>query len=87
MGDLVIELAQPTEPSSAIASDLDHHQSLYAVTFQVRDLNAARQYLETKAVAFSHEDATTLVTDPDTTHGAVFGFTTWDIPNDARKAY
>jgi catechol 2,3-dioxygenase-like lactoylglutathione lyase family enzyme len=88
VGDLVIELAQPLEASSAMAQDLEsHNQNLYAVSFQVRDLDAAKSYLESKSIAFSLQDETTLVTDPATTHGAVFGFTTWDIPNDARPAY
>jgi catechol 2,3-dioxygenase-like lactoylglutathione lyase family enzyme len=85
LGDLVVELAQPVGSDSPIAADMErHHQSLYAVTFQVRELEAARRYLESKAVTFTHEDGNTLLTDPTTTHGVVFGFTTWEIPNDLR---
>jgi catechol 2,3-dioxygenase-like lactoylglutathione lyase family enzyme len=85
VGDLVIELAQPQSKSSAIAKDLDaNNQGLYAVTLQVKDLTAASEYLEAKGVRFSDGDAQTILTDPSTTQGVVFGFTTWDIPNDAR---
>jgi catechol 2,3-dioxygenase-like lactoylglutathione lyase family enzyme len=88
VGDLVVELAQPIEPASAIATDMElHNQSLYAVTLQVRDLAAARQYLESKGIAIADHDETTLLTDPLTTHGAVFGFTTWEIPNDQRTRH
>ncbi|HEY3942163.1 MAG TPA: VOC family protein [Acidimicrobiales bacterium] len=85
VGDLVVELAQPIEPDSTLAKDMEaHQQSLYAVTLQVRDLPAARRYLESKGIAIAESDDSTLLTDPSTTHGAVFGFTTWQIPNDAR---
>jgi catechol 2,3-dioxygenase-like lactoylglutathione lyase family enzyme len=88
VGDLVIELGEPLEPSSAIAKDMElHHESLYAVTLQVRDLEVARRYLKAKGVAFAEQDENTLLTDPSTTHGAVFGFTTWDIPNDQREKH
>ena len=88
VGDLVVELAQPLGSDSIIADDMErHHQSLYAVTFQVRDLEAARQHLEKKGIAFSLRDENTLLTDPTTTHGAVFGFTTWKIPNDLRPRH
>jgi catechol 2,3-dioxygenase-like lactoylglutathione lyase family enzyme len=88
VGDLVIELGEPLEPASAIAKDMElHHESLYAVTLQVRDLEVARRYLKAKGVAFAEQDENTLLTDPSTTHGAVFGFTTWDIPNDLREKH
>jgi catechol 2,3-dioxygenase-like lactoylglutathione lyase family enzyme len=88
VGDLVIELAQPQSGSSAIAKDLDaNNQGVYAVTLQVKDLTAASEYLEGKGIRFSDGDARTLLSDPATTHGVVFGFTTWSIPNDARPSF
>ena len=50
-------------------------------------LGPTREYLEGKGIRFSDGDARTLLSDPETTHGVVFGFTTWSIPNDARPSF
>jgi hypothetical protein len=82
VGDLVVEMAQPLEPTSAIARDMaENHQSLYAATLRVHDLGAARDHLLSKGIAFSDDDGTTVLSDPATTHGVVWGFTTWDVPH------
>jgi catechol 2,3-dioxygenase-like lactoylglutathione lyase family enzyme len=86
--DLIVELAEPLDSSSAIATDMEqHHQSLYAVSFRVRDLEAAARYLQTKGIKPRDRDSSTLFTDPATTHGAVYGFTTWDVPDDPRRPW
>ncbi len=83
--DLVVELASPVDPESIVAEDLArHHGGLFAVTFKVKDLAAARQHLVAKGVGVALEDEATLLTDPSTTHGVVLGFTTWSIPGDTR---
>jgi hypothetical protein len=83
--DLMVELAQPLDSSSPIAEDLDrHHESIYSVSYKVRDLAGAKEYLERKGVKFSSDDGTTLVSDPATTQGCVMTFTTWSIPGDPR---
>lgn len=83
--DLMIELAEPRDESSPIARDLDdHHESIYSLTYKVRDVGEVRGYLAAKGVTFSSNDSTTLVTDPATSQGAVMGFTTWTIPGDPR---
>ncbi|MGE0795117.1 MAG: VOC family protein [Acidimicrobiia bacterium] len=83
--DLVVELARPLDDSSAIAADLAANgESLYAVTFKVADLASAEEHLHRKGVGLAHADGTTLLTDPASSHGVVFGFTTWSIPNDPR---
>jgi hypothetical protein len=83
--DLVIEFAQPLEDSSPVAKDIvSHHESIYSVTYKVRDLAQAEEYLSRKGVAFTYNDGTTLVSDPATTHGCVMVFSTWAIPGDTR---
>jgi hypothetical protein len=83
--DLMVELAEPLDDSSPIAADMArYNQSLYCVTYKVRDLQEAREYLARKGVTFSLNDGTTLVTDPASSHGAVMAFTTWGIPGDTR---
>jgi catechol 2,3-dioxygenase-like lactoylglutathione lyase family enzyme len=83
--DLVIELAQPAG-DGPLKADMDRFRSgIYAVAFKVRDLDDARRYLERKGVKVSWSDEpVAFVTDPETTHGVVMGFTTWDVPGDPR---
>jgi catechol 2,3-dioxygenase-like lactoylglutathione lyase family enzyme len=86
--DLVLEMAEPLDASAAIAADMDvYGESLYSITFLVADLDDAERYLKGKGVEFVDRDATTLVADRATTHGAQFSFTTWEIPNDPRPAW
>ena len=61
------------------------HQSLYSITFKVRDLRDAEQYLESKGVKFTLADDTILVTDADTTNGCIMAFTTSEVPGDPRS--
>ena len=51
------------------------------------DLAGAEAYLRSKQITTAASDGTTLHADPSTTHGALFGFTTADIPNDERPAW
>jgi hypothetical protein len=82
--DTVVELAQPMGEGPLQADMVRFHHSLYSLTFKVRNLGEARSYLESKSVKFAAGDATTLVTNPDTTQGCVMGFTTSEIPRDPR---
>jgi hypothetical protein len=83
--DLMVELAQPMEDSSPMAQDLEqHHEGLYSLSYKVRDLDQAEEYLTHKGVKAIMNDGTTLVTDPATTFGCVMRFTTWNIPGDPR---
>jgi catechol 2,3-dioxygenase-like lactoylglutathione lyase family enzyme len=83
--DLMVEFAQPVDDSSPIAADLErYHESIYAVTYKVRDLGQAEEYLSKKGVKFASNDGTTMVSDPSTTQGCIMAFTTWGIPGDPR---
>jgi hypothetical protein len=83
--DTVVELAEPTGDGPLQADMAGFHQSLYALTFKVRDLGDAEQHLTAKGVKFAGAgDEATLVSDPSTTQGCVMGFTTWAIPGDPR---
>jgi hypothetical protein len=86
--DLVIELATPLEETSAIGADLvSNGEGIYAVSYQVKDLEATERYLDSKGVKASVNDGTTLLTDPATSRGVVMGFTTLEIPNDPRPRW
>ena len=79
--DLVIEFAQPLEASSPVAQDIERsHEGIYSVSYKVRDLAQAEEYLARKGVAFIYNDGTTLVTDRETSQGCVMSFTTWAVP-------
>jgi len=82
--DLVVELAEPLGPGP-LQDDMDRfHHGIYAVTFKVRDLDDARRHLERKNVKMNWSGPTAFATDPESTHGVVMGFTTWELPDDPR---
>jgi catechol 2,3-dioxygenase-like lactoylglutathione lyase family enzyme len=83
--DTVVELAQPVGEGPLQADMARFHESLYSVTFKVRDDEDAEEHLMAKGVTFVRGgDGMTLVSEPATTQGCVMGFTTWSIPGDPR---
>jgi catechol 2,3-dioxygenase-like lactoylglutathione lyase family enzyme len=86
--DDVVELAEPLESGTPIADYVDvHHHGLFSVSLQVEDLAAAARYLASKGIAPQSVDAETFLSDPATTHGVHWAFTTAEIPNDTRAAW
>jgi catechol 2,3-dioxygenase-like lactoylglutathione lyase family enzyme len=86
--DLVLELAEPLGAGGPVAADMEENgESLYSITFRVADLDAAARFLKEQKVGVVDSDGETLMADPATTHGARFGFTTYDIPGDRRPAW
>lgn len=84
--DDVVELAEPLESGTPIADYLDvNHHGMFAVWLQVEDLAGAARYLKSKGVEARVEDGVTFLSDPATTHGVHWGFTTAEIPNDSRQ--
>lgn len=85
MGDTVIQLSTPTRDGTIAAADMEASGEIaHAATFRVRDLDTVQAYFESKGIVTADRDATTLITDPATTHGAVFRWTTWDVPGGPR---
>lgn len=82
--DLIIELAEPVDGGPLREDMVKFHHGLYSVTYKVRDLDAAGEHLARKGVKTTSFDGRFLITDPETTHGCVMGFTTWEIPGDPR---
>jgi hypothetical protein len=86
--DDVVELAEPLESGTPVADYLDvNHHGLFSVSLQVEDLAAATRYLTAKGIEARIEDSETFVSDPATTHGVHWGFTTAAIPRDSRPAW
>jgi catechol 2,3-dioxygenase-like lactoylglutathione lyase family enzyme len=86
--DIVVEIAEPLESGTAIADWVEtHHHGMFAVTLQVEDLGAAERYLTSKGIAPGLQDGTTYVSDPATTFGVHWGFTTDEIKGDTRAIW
>ncbi|MGE0136937.1 MAG: VOC family protein [Ilumatobacteraceae bacterium] len=77
----VLELAQPIEDGPA-RSDLDTCglPILHTVNFVVNDLARAREHIQSVGMTVETGTASLIVTDPSTTAGARFGFTSSSEP-------
>jgi catechol 2,3-dioxygenase-like lactoylglutathione lyase family enzyme len=72
----VVEVAQPLEATSAAATDLEKNgEILHALTFQVGDLGAAADYLESKAMRVDRPAPHALTVNPEDTAGLLVRFT------------
>jgi catechol 2,3-dioxygenase-like lactoylglutathione lyase family enzyme len=84
--DDIVELAEPLESGTPIADYLDENRhGLFSVSLQVEDLGDAARYLRSKDIEARLESEKTFVSDPATTHGVHWAFTTAEIPNDSRS--
>jgi catechol 2,3-dioxygenase-like lactoylglutathione lyase family enzyme len=81
----VVELATPAREGTIAADDQAASGEIHhAAAFKVVDLDRAEQYLTSKGIKVVERDDTTLLTDPATTHGVPFRWTTWSVPGDPR---
>jgi len=82
--DSVIELAQPLAQDSPEAAELAHcGEMLHAVTFRVRDLDAAEAHLD-KCRLSTCRTRHELEIEPSQAMGAVYRFSDRDLPGDPR---
>ena len=83
--DTVVDLAHPLRPGSMLGRDLAAHGELpHAMTWKVRDLEAAERHVEKAGVGISSRGGDTLTLDPADTFGAILAFTDRSIPGDPR---
>jgi catechol 2,3-dioxygenase-like lactoylglutathione lyase family enzyme len=81
----VVELARPARDDTIAARDHAANGEIHhAVAFKVTDLGRAEEYLTGKGIKVLDRDDRTLITDPATTHGVPFRWTTWVVPGDPR---
>ena len=81
MGTTVLELATPVRDGTLAADDVAANGEIHhAAAFRVRDLDQAEKYLQSKGIGSLARDETTLLTQPATTHGVPFRWTTAGIP-------
>jgi catechol 2,3-dioxygenase-like lactoylglutathione lyase family enzyme len=83
----IVELAVPLEADTLAGRDLSKNgEIMHSVAFQVADIDNAERHLTSKGVRIAGRDDTTLLTDPETTFGAPFRFTTASVAGDPREA-
>lgn len=86
IGDTVVQLSTPTRDDTIAAADFATNGEMHhAAAFRVLDLDATQEYLESHGIGIAGRNDDTLVTDPATTHGVVFRWTTWDVPGGPRN--
>jgi len=86
VGDTVVQLSTPTVDGTLAAQDLEANGSIHhAAAYRVLDLDRTADYLASHGITVASRDDQTLLTDPATTHGVPFRWTTWDVPGGPRE--
>ncbi|MEU6644416.1 VOC family protein [Saccharomonospora sp. NPDC046836] len=85
VGDTVVQLSTPNTDGTIAARDMAANNEIHhAAAFRVGGLDATEAYLTSKGITTLARDERTLLTDPATTHGVPFRWTTWDVPGSPR---
>lgn len=85
LGDTVVQLSKPNTDGTIAALDMEKSgECHHAAAFKVLDLDDTKEYFDSKGIATIARDDHTLITDPATTHGVPFRWTTWDVPGGPR---
>jgi catechol 2,3-dioxygenase-like lactoylglutathione lyase family enzyme len=83
--DTMVELLEPGRADSRWGRELAVNGELpNAITFLVRDLDAAERHVEKVGASISSREGDSFTADPGDTFGAVLTFTTRRIPGDPR---
>jgi catechol 2,3-dioxygenase-like lactoylglutathione lyase family enzyme len=83
--DTVIEIAQPLNNDSAEAHDLEKNgEGVHALTFKVRNLQKAMEFLRERQQKPAAEADGSVVLGADQAFGMVVGFTEKPLPGDSR---
>jgi hypothetical protein len=81
----VVELAQPLDDTSRLATDLSEHGELpHSVTFLVSDLEAVERHAQKLGVGVIERGGSTVTLDPADCFGALWSFTNEALPGDPR---
>jgi hypothetical protein len=86
LADSILEYAVPDAGTAAHAdwANDDRADTYHAITWKVADLERARHHLEAQGVCIQMRSDDTIVTDPTTSLGIPWGFTTSQTPGDTR---
>lgn len=87
LADSLLEYAIPDvgTPAHADWSHDDPNDTYHSITWKVADLERAEHHLEAQEVRIQARSEDTIVTDPATSLGVPWGFTTALIPGDPRR--
>lgn len=86
VGDAVLQYATPDPGSAAYQDFAAHgpHDVYHAVTWKVTDLDRAERHLRSVGVHIQKRSSDTIITEPSTSLGIPWGFTTADGPAGTR---
>jgi hypothetical protein len=86
LGDGVFECAvrRPGRPMISGFTNPEPYDTYHSMTFKVRDLERAERHLTSQGIRIALRDDTSIVTDPSTSFGVPWGFTTLLTPGDQR---
>jgi hypothetical protein len=83
--DSVVELAHPITTESRLGQDLAANGELpHAITFTVRDLDAAERHIENVGMRVAQRQESSLTIEPEDCFGALMSFTDATLPGDPR---
>jgi hypothetical protein len=87
LADTVLQVAVPDQGTAAYAdwTTTAPNDSYHSLTFRVADLDRAAAHLQAEGVAIRTRTTDTLLTDPETSIGVPWGFTTRYVPGDPRR--
>lgn len=75
LGDTVIEAMQPLDPASALARHAEAKRGVWCLTFQVRSISAAADYLLGRGLRLVERDERSFAIDPEQAFGRWLRFT------------
>ena len=86
LADTVLQVAVPDRGTAAYAdwTATAPDDTYHSLTFKVANLDRAAAHLKSQGVGIRAQTGDTLVTDPDSSVGVPWGFTTQFVPNDPR---
>jgi catechol 2,3-dioxygenase-like lactoylglutathione lyase family enzyme len=83
LGEAVVQLSLPTESDTIAGRDMSANGEMHhAAAFRVEDLDVAEKYLASKGIKTQTRNDDTILSQPDTTHGVPFRWTTRRIEGD-----
>jgi len=86
LGDSILQIAVPDQGTAACAdwTTTAPNDTYHSITWKVVDLDRTAGHLKSQGVGIRSRTADTLVTDPGTSIGIPWGFTTRLVPGDPR---
>lgn len=81
VGESVVQLSRPVRSGTIADADMESNGEIHhAACFRVADLDKTEEYLASKGIKTADRDDHTILSDPATTHGVPFRWTTRVIP-------